>query len=79
MLTMKKPRKTQEKTLEGDRHLSSVQLSTNIDPLIRAALDAYIDSHNKASEHPASLRSTAEAAFKMYLQSKGFWPPKTNG
>jgi aminopeptidase-like protein len=75
MLTMKKPRKTSAKPQEDEKRFTSVQLNTNIDPLIRAAVDAYIESHNQTDEHQATVRSTTEAAFKMYLRSKGFWPP----
>lgn len=49
---------------------------TYVDADIRAALDAFIRTHNQSDEHPASLRSCVEAALKMYLREKGFWPPK---
>jgi len=51
-------------------------LNTKLDAVIREQMDAYIADHNEKDEHHATLRSTVEAALKMYLKSKGFWPPK---
>lgn len=51
-------------------------VSVYVDEDIRAAVDAYVDDHNTKNEHHATLRSTIEAALKMYLKAKGFWPPK---
>lgn len=52
------------------------QLNTQIDEDIRAQVDVFIAEHNAKDEHHATLRSTVEAALKMYLTSKGLWPPK---
>lgn len=52
-------------------------LNTQIDEDIRAQVDAFIADHNAKDEHHATLRSTVEAALKLYLKSKGFWPPKS--
>lgn len=51
-------------------------LSLYVDEDIREQIDAYIEDHNDKNEHHATLRSTIEAAIRMYLKSKGFWPPK---
>lgn len=47
-----------------------------IDPVVRAALDAYIEDWNSTHDHKAGVTSTVEAALKKYLEGKGFWPPK---
>lgn len=52
-------------------------LSTRVDVEIRRQLEAYIRHHNRHDEHYATTRSVVEAALKMYLKSKGFWPPQT--
>jgi hypothetical protein len=49
-------------------------LNMQFDPLLRQAVDAYIADHNSKNEHKASIRSATEAAFKLYLGGKGFWP-----
>lgn len=53
-------------------------LNLNVDADLRDCLDRYIEQHNadEKNEHHATVRSTVEAALKMYLKSKGFWPPK---
>ena len=53
---------------------SGVALGTYTDDDIRAALDAYIADHNATAEHPATVRSAVEAALKLFLKGKGFWP-----
>jgi len=55
---------------------TGVALNSYIDEEVRAALDTFLADYNDKNEHPASLRSSIEAALKMYLKSKGFWPPK---
>lgn len=50
------------------------QINTQIDGDVRAALDAYIADFNETAEHKANIRSTTEAAFRMFLKEKGFWP-----
>ena len=52
---------------------SGVALGCYIDTDIREAMDAYIANHNGTAEHPASVRSTVEAALRAFLASKGFW------
>jgi hypothetical protein len=53
-------------------------LGISIDPAIRAAVDAFIESYNAEHDHRATLTSTVEAALRKYLQAAGFWPPKAN-
>jgi hypothetical protein len=53
---------------------SGVALGCYVDTDIREAMDAYIANHNETSEHPASVRSTVEAALKAFLKGKGFYP-----
>lgn len=55
---------------------SGVALSCYVDEDIRAAMDDYVAKHNETAEHPASVRSTVEAALKAFLNGKGFWPRK---
>jgi hypothetical protein len=55
---------------------SGANINANVDEDIRAQMDAFIADHNAKDEHPASVRSTVEAALKAYLREKGFWPPK---
>jgi hypothetical protein len=52
---------------------TGVALGCYIDTDLRKAIDDYIASYNEASEHPASVRSTVEAALKAFLVEKGFW------
>lgn len=49
-------------------------INTQIDPDVRTAMDNYIQHFNLDAEHKANIRSTTEAAFKMFLKEKGFWP-----
>ena len=58
---------------------SGSPLNFYVDEELRKALDAFIADYNARNEHPASLRSTLEAALKAYLKGKGFWPPKADG
>jgi hypothetical protein len=51
------------------------KINTNLDPAVRRALDGYIAAWNATHEHPATIRTTVEAALKMFLRSKGHWPP----
>ncbi|MDB5307049.1 MAG: hypothetical protein JWO38_1251 [Gemmataceae bacterium] len=57
---------------------SGVALGCYIDADIRQQMDVFIAEHNQSDEHPASVRSTVEAALKMYLRAKGFYPPKSS-
>lgn len=54
---------------------SGVALNSYIDEDVRFQLDEFLRDYNSKNEHPASLRSSIEAALKMYLKDKGFWPP----
>lgn len=77
MSTMTSPRRPAaakaEEPKKGVR--SGKNINTNVDDDVRDQLDAYIEAHNAKDEHPASIRSTVEAALKLYLKGKGFWPP----
>ena len=55
---------------------TGVALGCYIDEELRTQMDAFIASHNQSDDHPASVRSTVEAALRAYLKGKGFWPPK---
>lgn len=49
-------------------------LNTNIDPNIKAAVEAFIEDYNSKNEAKYTIRSCTEAAFKGWLASRGFWP-----
>jgi hypothetical protein len=71
--SMARSEKKPESEKKGARSGASLGV-TYVDEEIRAALDAYMASHNATAEHPATLRSSVEAALKVYLSPKGFWP-----
>jgi len=48
-------------------------LNMDIEPGLRAGLDAYIADYNAKHEHKATIRTTTEAALKSYLGPLGFW------
>lgn len=73
----KEPRKPPGSPKKPNR--SGVALGCYIDEDIRAGMDAFIAQHNATDDHPASVRSTVEAALRSYLKSKNFWPwPRSN-
>lgn len=49
-------------------------INTQIDPKIRAAMDAFMEDHNGKNDAKHTIRSCAEASLRGWLQSKGFWP-----
>jgi hypothetical protein len=53
-------------------------VNAQIDPEVRAAMDAYIAYYNNNHIHHASIRSTLEAALKDFLRKEGHWPPKAS-
>jgi hypothetical protein len=57
---------------------SGSPLNAIVDESIRQQMDAYIESYNARNVHPASIRSTLEAALKMFLKAEGFWPPPSD-
>jgi len=78
MSVMSPPRKPKsdaggEEAKKGGR--TGANINTYVDEDLRQQLDAFIEAHNAKDEHPATVRSTIEAALRMYLKSKGFWPP----
>lgn len=60
---------------ENEPTRAGVQLNAVVDQEIRDQLTAYMKAHNASDEHRATIRSCLEAALKMYLKDKGFWPP----
>lgn len=72
MVGMAKSNKASEKKNPA----KSGALGISIDPAIREAIDAYIADYNAKNIHRATLTSTTEAAFKMFLAEQGFWPLK---
>ena len=74
MEVMAEPKKKPGETKRPNRTGSAI--NTQIDDDIREQMDAFIADYNAKAEHHATLRSTIEAALKMYLTSKSHWPPK---
>lgn len=52
------------------------KLNTGIDPELRRQMDQYIADWNARNPHPATIRSTVEAAMKMFLRDAGYWGEK---
>ncbi|VTR92172.1 unnamed protein product [Gemmata massiliana] len=52
---------------------TGVALGCYIDADIRKSMDDYIAKYNETAEHPASVRSTVEAALRAFLSDRGFW------
>lgn len=50
-----------------------VNVFIKLDPDVRRATDDYIAAHNATGEHRATIKSTVEAALKLFLGGKGFW------
>jgi DNA-directed RNA polymerase sigma subunit (sigma70/sigma32) len=78
--TMTQPKKPAARDAEKSKKVnrSGSALNTQIDEDVRDQLDAYIEDHNAKNEHHATIRSTLEAALKLYLKAKGFWPPPSD-
>lgn len=76
MVAMSTPRRSKPKPAADAKKpaRAGANINTYVDEDIRAAMDAFIEKHNEKDEHPATVRSTIEAALKMYLKANGFWP-----